>query len=149
MNLADLPIEMKKEERRREPRVRPAGPIRVGIQLTDRLEEGYLEDINNFGAFVTTELSLRSGTRLNLAIHLPGEPEAKLLPAIVVRRRAEIEHAATCLPAGLGMKFIANTREELDFIRHTVITTLSLDLLGHGLRRGSAPSAEETVMSFD
>ena len=138
--------DMKEEdtvERRREPRVRPVSHIRVRIHLPDRLDEGHLEDINNFGAFVTTNLDLKSGTRLDLEIAVPGEPETKLLPAVIVRRRAEVLHPDQSLRAGLGMKFVANTREELDHIRQTVITTLSLDLLGHGLKRGSAPGAEE------
>jgi hypothetical protein len=138
---------MKKEaiaERRREPRVRPENLIRVRLHMPDQLDEGHLEDINNFGAFVTTNLELMSGTRIDLEIEVPGEPQAKLLPAVIVRRRAEVHYPDRSLPGGLGMKFVANTQEELDHIRQTVITTLSLDLLGHGLKRGSAPGAEET-----
>jgi hypothetical protein len=104
-----------------------------------------LEDINNFGAFVTTNLDLMSGTRIGLEIDIPGEPHAKLLPAVIVRRRAEVHYPDKSLPGGLGVKFVANTRDELDRIRQTVITTLSLYLLGHGLKRGSAPGAEETA----
>ena len=139
---------MKKEatkERRREPRVRPAGVVRVRLHLPDQLHEGHLEDINNFGAFVTTNLELKSGTRINLEIEVPGEPRATTLPAVIVRRRAEVHYPDKSLPGGLGMKFVANTPEELDHIRQTVITALSLDLLGHGLKRGSAPGAEETI----
>jgi hypothetical protein len=112
--------------------------------LPGKLHEGHLEDINNFGAFVTTNLDLMSGTRIDLEIDIPGESQAKLLPAVIVRRRAEVHYPDKSLPGGLGMKFVANTREELDYIRQTVITTLSLDLLGHALKRGSAPGAEET-----
>jgi hypothetical protein len=140
-----LNVAMKKEatvERRREPRV---SPIRVRMHLSDRLGEGHLEDINNFGAFVTTDLDLMSGTRIDLEIDIPGQEERSMLPAVIVRRRAEVRYPDRSLPGGLGMRFVANNREELDRIRQTVITTLSLDLLGHGLKRGSAPGVEDTM----
>jgi hypothetical protein len=116
------------------------------MHLPGQLHEGQLEDINNFGAFVTTNLDLKSGTRINLVIEIPGEPQASTLPAVIVRRRAEVHFPDKSLPGGVGMKFVANTQEELDYIRQTVITTLSVDLLGHGLKRGSAPGAEETLV---
>ena len=119
-------------ERRAEQRVEPAGPVKVKILLPGEEIDGRLEDINNAGAFVTTVIELKKGTQVLLEIEVPGEREVKSLPAVVVRRRAEVCRPNQVLPPGLGLKFTARTQQELELIRQTVMTMLAIDLLGHG-----------------
>jgi hypothetical protein len=119
-------------ERRAEQRVEPAGPVKVRILLPGEEIEGQLEDINNAGAFVTTITELKKGTQVLLEIEVPGEKAVKSLPAVVVRRRAEVCRPNQVLPPGLGLKFMAQTEHELELIRQTVMTMLAVDLLGHG-----------------
>ena len=132
-------------ERRREPRVKPQGPVPVRILCPGQTVEGHLEDINNAGAFVATLTELNKGTEVLLEIDIPGELDGKRLPAVVVRRRAEVRRPGRVLPPGLGLKFGAHTEEEIELIRQTVTTMLAVDLLGHGNRSNNEDNPNDTV----
>ena len=107
--------------------------------------EGHLEDINNAGAFVATLTELNKGIQVLLEIEIPGELGGKRLPAVVVRRRAEVRRPSRILPPGLGLKFVAHTEEELDLIHQTVTTMLAVDLLGHGNPNNIEDNPNDTV----
>ena len=132
-------------EKRSEQRVEPVGPVRVRILLPGQDIEGQLEDINNAGAFVTTAIELKKGIQVLLEIEIPGELELKSLPAVVVRRRAEVCRPNRMLPPGLGLKFVAQTEHELELIRQTVMTMLAIDLLGHGSHQHNTNKPNDTV----
>ena len=105
----------------------------------------FTEDINNAGAFVTTVSELKKGTQVLLEIEIPGELETKSLPAVIVRRRAEVCRPNCILPPGLGLKFVAQSEQELDLIRQTVTTMLAIDLLGHGAKPQEKDKPSDTV----
>jgi hypothetical protein len=132
-------------ERRAQRRVQPSGPIRVHILSLGQMAEGTLEDINNAGAFVVTDLELKKGDRVQLEIAIPGEGDTKILPATVARRRAEVRRHKEVLPPGLGVKFVAQTQEDLDYIQQVVMRLLACDLLGQGSKRQYPPGPNDTV----
>jgi hypothetical protein len=109
------------------------------------MADGTLEDINNAGAFVVTELDLKKGDRVQLEIEIPGEGDTKILSATVARRRAEVRRHQEILPPGLGLKFMAQTQEDLDYIQQVVVRLLALDLLGRGSKRYYPPGPNDTV----
>ena len=132
-------------ERRSEPRVEPKGPVRVRILGPGQTVEGQLEDINHAGAFVTTPAQLSKGTQVLIEIEIPGELDEKPLPAVIVRRRAEVTRPNRTLPPGLGLKFVAQTDKELELVHQTVTTLLAVDLLGHGSGNNNEHKPNDTV----
>ena len=132
-------------ERRTERRVQTSGPIRVHILSLGQMAEGTLEDINNAGAFVVTDADLKKGDRVQLEIEIPGEGDTKILSATVARLRAEVRHQQEVLPPGLGVKFVAQTQEDLDYINQVVVRLLAFDLLGRGGKRQYPPGPNDTV----
>jgi hypothetical protein len=147
-DLCRFPDRMRKEttaERRGDLRVKPQGPVPVHILCPGQSIEGHLEDINNAGAFVTTATELSKGTHVLLEIEIPGELDGRPLPAVVVRRRAEVSRPNGVLPPGLGLKFVAHDDKELDLIHQTVTTLLAIDLLGHGNRNDDEQKPSDTV----
>lgn len=131
-------------ERRSQPRVQTEGVVRVRILAGGRLERGSLFDLNNAGAFIATDLVLEKGEKVHLELELPGDDEAQPLQAIVARCSGEIQGRKTTIPAGLGVVFIAKTSKERQLIQKVVMTTLALDLLGYGYRKGEG-TKEDTV----
>jgi hypothetical protein len=119
-------------DRRREPRVRPEGSIKVRLLVPGKLETGTIIDLNNAGAFVATELVLEKGDRLQLELDIPGVEESRPLQAVVARCSEEIKGKKKTIPAGLGLVFVGNTPEERQLIQQVVMSTLALDLLGFG-----------------
>lgn len=121
-------------DRRLEPRIRPQGRIVVRIHVgPDRLEEGYLVDLNNAGAFVATPLQLENGTRLAVELLIPGIDEPRPLQAVVARCAPEFRGSSKVIPAGLGVAFVGTSAEERQLIQQMVTETLAIDLLGYGI----------------
>lgn len=129
-------------ERRAAGRIRTSRPVRVRLLTTHVAAQGLLEDINNFGAFVTTTLELNTGTPVRLEIDIPGEPSRTALPAVVARRRSEVCHPRSILPPGLGLKFVAHTKEELELIHRTVNKTLAFSVLVQSNSKHDASDAD-------
>jgi hypothetical protein len=121
-------------DRRGQARIQPGERFKVHILVEGREEEGFLEDINNTGAFVATKLRVNTGTRIHLSLELPHQSEPSVLQAVVARQREEVHRADSNIPAGLGIKFVADTEEELDRVHKAVTTAVTLDLLGHKKR---------------
>ena len=61
-------------DRRRQPRVRTEGEIKVRILASGKLSEGQLVDLNNAGAFVATDLVLEKGEKVHLELDIPAIP---------------------------------------------------------------------------
>ena len=68
-------------DRRRQPRVRTEGEIKVRILASGKLSEGQLVDLNNAGAFVATDLVLEKGEKVHLELDIPGDPKTQPLPS--------------------------------------------------------------------
>ncbi len=129
-------------DRRGQTRVQPAEAFKVYILAHGERNEGYLEDINKVGAFVTTGLRLKKGTRVHLEIDIPGQAQPNRLPAFVARLRAEENDSRNARPAGLGLMFITESEEDLRLVSQVVTTALAIDLLGQdkSQRRTGGPS---------
>ncbi len=129
-------------DRRGQIRVHPEERFKVHILVLGERNEGYLEDINNVGAFVATTLDLKKGTRVHLELEIPGQPQPSTLPAVVARRRAERHDSQNTRPAGLGIMFITETEKDSRLVKQVVTTALAIDLLGQdkSKRRARGPS---------
>jgi len=119
-------------ERRLQPRVCPQGHVKVRLLLPGQNESATLVDLNNAGAFVASTLVLDKGERLHVQLDLPGVEDTVPLEALVSRRSEEIQGKTKTIPAGLGLVFVGNTREERQLIQQVVMSILSLDRLCFG-----------------
>lgn len=122
-------------ERRRQPRVRTEGEIKVRILASGKLSEGHLVDLNNAGAFVATDLVLEKGEKVHLELDIPGDSKTQPLQAVVARHSAEIQGHHRKIPAGLGLVFVGQDQAEKELIQRVVMMTLAVDLLGYGARK--------------
>ena len=129
-------------DRRGQTRVQPEERFKVHILALGERTEGYLEDINNVGAFVATSLELKKGTRVHLEIEIPGQRQPSVLPAFVARLRAGENDSQKTRPAGLGLMFIIDSDEDLLLVSQVVTTALAIDLLGQdkSKKRTGGPS---------
>lgn len=121
-------------ERRLQPRVPTEGRIKVRILASGRLEEGYLVDLNNAGAFVATSLVLEKGEKVHLELEIPGDSTRQPLQAVVARCSGEMKGHHRVIPAGLGVVFVGEGQAEREVIQKIVMRTLAIDLLGYGAR---------------
>jgi Tfp pilus assembly protein PilZ len=131
-------------ERRRQPRVRTEGEIRVRILAGGKLVDGELVDLNNAGAFVATDLVLEKGEKIQLELDIPGESTQQPLQAVVARCSAEIKGHHKVIPAGLGLVFVGQDQAEKELIQKVVMMTLTVDLLGYGARKNPLPGSDDT-----
>jgi len=122
-------------DRRRQPRVRTEGEIRVRILAPGKLSEGLLVDLNNAGAFVATDLVLEKGEKVHLELDIPGDSQTQPLQAMVARHSGEIQGHHRVIPAGLGLVFVGQDQAEKELIQRVVMMTLAIDLLGYGARK--------------
>jgi hypothetical protein len=100
----------------------------VNFSITD----GRLFDLNNLGAFVSTELSLEKGAAVDVEIALPGMRVPELVHALVARQAERFQRGDRTTPQGLGLRFLADNLREQERIRRIVMMTLTLDLLKYG-----------------
>ena len=121
-------------DRRRQPRVRTEGEIRVRILTGGKLVDGHLVDLNNAGAFVATDLVLQKGEQIHLELEIPGDATTQPLQAVVARCSGEITGHHKVIPAGLGLVFVGQDQLEKELIQKIVMMTLAVDLLGYGAR---------------
>ena len=128
-------------ERRAQPRVRLERATQVRLLAAGRrhtqwqsysLDDGYLFDLNNIGAFVATDLVLEKGSRIEIEIAAPGTPFPLSLQAVVARYSQQQNWNHLVMPAGLGLQFVPYTVEEQRRITEIVMTTLALDLMDYG-----------------
>ncbi len=128
-------------ERRAQPRVRLERATQVRLLAAGRrhtqwqnlsLDDGYLFDLNNNGAFVATELVLQKGSRIEIEIATPGMLFPVPLQAVVARYSQQSKWNDLVMPAGLGLQFVPHTIEEQRRISEIVMAALTLDLLDYG-----------------
>lgn len=128
-------------ERRRQRRVSLSGTTTVRIIAPSqkqngragvKIAEGHLHDLNNYGALVATDLVLEKGFEILLELQVPGSPRPNPIRAVVARRADRIRNSEGVMPAGLGLCFLADSKDERERIRELVKTTLTLDLLDFG-----------------
>jgi hypothetical protein len=100
--------------------------------LNTSTSDGYLFDLNNLGAFVATEIDLKIGRPIDIVIDLPGMRLPAEVPALVARRADRIQRYDRIVPEGLGLRFIAESKEDEERIRRIVTMVLTLDLLKYG-----------------
>jgi hypothetical protein len=100
----------------------------VNFSVTD----ARLFDLNNLGAFVSTDLALEKGTTVDIEIALPGIKVPELVHAHVVRQAERFRRGDIVTPQGLGLRFLADNLREEERIRRIVMMTLTLDLLKYG-----------------
>lgn len=122
-------------ERRRQPRVRTEGEIKVRILASGKLSEGHLVDLNNAGAFIATDLVLDKGEKVHLELDIPGDSQTQPLQAVVARHSQAIQGHHRTIPAGLGLVFVGQDQAEKELIQRVVMMTLAVDLLGYGARK--------------
>jgi hypothetical protein len=143
-------------ERRREPRVQLDSLATVHIfnarepnaGLADSKEvDGRLFDLNSLGAFVATDLVIDPGSKLDLAIDIQGIERPNLLRAEVARTADKVQYSGRISPAGLGLRFLAETQEELERIQRFVLETIMLDLLKYGYETRRTVDFWEDVIS--
>lgn len=132
-------------DRRGQTQLQPDERFKVHILAPGERAEGYLEDINNVGAFVETNLGVKKGTRVHLEIEIPGQAQPSVLPAVVARLRTEGNDSQNTRPAGLGLMFITDSEEELRLVSQVVTTALAIDLLGHNEPKKSTHGPCDTV----
>lgn len=118
-------------DRRQQPRFQPEGLMKVRIFAPGRLQEGYLVDLNNAGAFVATDLVLEKGTRVHLELTVPGEEHPCPVQAVVAHCSREIRSPKRVIPAGLGLAFVGQSQADRQLIQQIVMTALAVDLLGY------------------
>lgn len=137
-NALDRPIAT---ERRRQRRVSLSGTTKVRIIAPSKKQngiagvkvaEGYLRDLNNYGAFVATDLVLARGSQILLELEVPGSSRPKPMRAEVARHAQRTRNNESVVPAGIGVCFLADSKDESERIRELVKTTLTLDLLDFG-----------------
>ena len=131
-------------DRRREPRVRTEGEIKVRILASGKLIEGRLVDLNNAGAFVATDLVLPKGEKIHLELDIPGDSKWPPLQAMVARCSGEIKGHHQVIPAGLGLVFVGQDQVEKELIQKVVMMTLAVDLLGYGARKNPLAGPSDT-----
>ena len=131
-------------DRRRQPRVRTEGEIKVRILAAGTLAEGRLVDLNNAGAFVATDLVLEKGEKVHLELDIPGDSNTRPLQAMVARHSGPIQGHHKVIPAGLGLVFVGQDQAEKELIQRVVMMTLAIDLLGYGARKNPL-KPEDTV----
>ncbi len=132
-------------DRRRQPRVRTEGEIKVRILAGGKLVEGHLVDLNNAGAFIATDLALQKGEKkVHLELDIPGGPATPPLQAVVARCSGEIKGHHKVIPAGLGLVFVGQDQSEKELIQKIVMMTLAIDLLGYGARKNPIQGPADT-----
>ena len=131
-------------DRRRQPRVRTEGEIKVRILSGGKLVDGHLVDLNNAGAFVATELVLQKGEKIHLELDIPGDATTQPLQAVVARCSGEIKGHHKVIPAGIGIVFVGQDQSEKELIQKIVMMTLAVDLLGYGARKNDLQGPADT-----
>jgi hypothetical protein len=143
-------------ERRREPRVQLDSHATVHIfnprepeagSVSPQEVDGKLFDVNSLGAFVATDLVIDPGSKLDLAIDIQGIERPNLVRAVVARTAEKVRHPGKISPAGLGLRFLAETQEELERIQRFVLETIMLDLLKYGYETRRTVDFWEDVIS--
>lgn len=143
-------------ERRREPRVQLDSLAKVHIfnaqgqssgSGTSQEVDGKLFDVNSLGAFVATDLVIEPGSQLDLAVEMQGIERPNLLRAVVARTAEKVRLPGRISPAGLGLRFLAQTQEELERIQRFVLETIMLDLLKYGYEARRTVDFWEDVIS--
>jgi len=128
-------------ERRQQPRVQLEEDLIVRIHkpsdhdaalINFSTRDAQLFDINNLGAFVSTDLALQKGASVDIEIELPGMQVPTLVHAQVARQAQRLQRGDRVTPRGLGLRFLAESFEEQERIRRIVMTTLILDLMKYG-----------------
>ncbi len=132
-------------DRRGQTRIEPEERFKVHILALGERTEGYLEDINNVGAFVATSLRLKKGTRIHLEIEIPGQTQPSVLQAFVARLRAGENDSQNTSPSGLGLMFITDSEEDLRLVSRVVTTALAIDLLGQDKSKKRAGGPSDTL----
>ena len=143
------------KDRRRQPRVKPAGlvPVRIvvdpdesNVSADQPAKDGHLMDTNHLGAYVATDLKLERGTLLRLELVVPGETLTRSIRAKVARSKDDITDHRDPVPVGLGVEFITTSEAEESMVQDTVNAILTLELLGYGNRRHYEDEATDTVI---
>jgi hypothetical protein len=110
----------------------PAGDREKWADLS--LADGYLYDLNLYGAFIATDLDLARGSPIELGLVIPGSSQPTL-HALVARRAGRTRGGRGVVPAGLGVSFVARTNDERERIHLLVTAIVTLDLLDYGYEK--------------
>lgn len=112
------------KERRKRRRFVVESRMEARLHVDGSVTRGDVDDVNNFGAFIATELVLEKNAALRVELCVPDVDEPLLIKAVVARNAERIEGPRGVMPAGLGVMFIADSEKEERFIQKAVIVVL-------------------------
>ena len=107
-------------ERRAHPRV--DAHLELQYQTPQAFLTAYMRNISGGGLFVETERACRLNETLRLRFKLPGIDHAFEIGGLVVWTHAQSTQA---FPAGMGIKFVEITPEEVELIERFVRQALA------------------------
>ena len=133
-------------ERRRRRRIPVAHVMKARLVVEGAETRGRVIDLNNAGAFVATDLVLRTNTAVQVELQIPGEDKSLPLKAVVARQTEEVKGKTRDIPAGLGLVFLPDNVMERAFIQKAVLEALKGSLAMTRMNLSSPPAVDENPL---